>query len=179
MKRKGILAVLTLLSIGLVGFASAANAQDNVGGHIGVVIPWFTHAGGQTTTISDRFSIGFPIGITFKGSHGVNLDLEMVPTIAKAETNVPQQVGLTVDPGVVWNFADDFSAGLRVAFDIATSQWGFIPLINKSWKLSDQSGLIKAFFVEVDVPIKFNRLGGSGAGDTNSVTFATHFGVGF
>src|SRR5215472_16724197 len=93
--------IASVILIGLAGSALSANAQDNVGGHIGFVIPWFTHAGGQTTTISDRFTIGFPIGITFKGRSGVNLDLEMVPTVAKAQNTSPQQVGLTVDPGVV------------------------------------------------------------------------------
>jgi hypothetical protein len=178
MRTRSLFIVVAIL-IGLAGFAPSADAQDNVGGHIGFVIPWVTHAGGQTTTISDRFTIGFPIGVTFKGPAGANLDLEMVPSIAKAQDTAPQQVNLTVDPGLVWSLTGDIGAGVRLAFDVGSSQFGFIPLVNKSWKLADQSGLFKAFFVEVDLPIKFNRQGGSGAADTNPVTFATHVGVGF
>jgi hypothetical protein len=44
-----------------------AGAQTSVGGHIGFVLPLVTHAGGNTTNIADSFSIGFPLGITFKG----------------------------------------------------------------------------------------------------------------
>ena len=177
MRRKSFVIASAIL-IGLAGSTRPANAQDNVGGHIGFVIPWVTHAGGQTTTISDRFTIGFPIGVTFKGPGQANLDLEMIPSIAKAQSSVPQQVTLTIDPGVVWSLPDGVGAGVRVAFDVGSSQFGFIPLINKSWKL-DQNALIKSFFVEADLPIKFSRLGGSGAADTNPVTFATHFGLGF
>jgi len=39
-----------------------------MGGHIGFVLPLVTHAGGQTTNIADNFSIGFPLGVTFKGT---------------------------------------------------------------------------------------------------------------
>jgi hypothetical protein len=177
MKTKAIVIASAML-ISLGGSPSAASAQDNVGGHIGFVIPWFTHTADHTTTISDRFTIGFPIGITFKGPGRVNLDLEMVPSVAKAEDTVAQQVDLTVDPGIIFRLTRDISVGLRAAFDVGSSQFGFIPLVNRSWKFADQSGLFKAFFVEVDLPIKFNRPGGSGA-DTNPVTFATHFGVGF
>jgi hypothetical protein len=35
--------------------APAAQAQITVGGHVGFVIPWVTHGGGQTTTIGDNF----------------------------------------------------------------------------------------------------------------------------
>jgi hypothetical protein len=54
---------------------------------------------------------------------------------------------------------------------------GFIPLVNKAWKFKDQSHFFKAYFVEADLPVKFNRP--TGGPDTNPVTFATHFGLGF
>jgi len=47
--------------------APAAQAQITVGGHVGFVIPWVTHGGGQTTTIGDNFQIGFPLGVSFHG----------------------------------------------------------------------------------------------------------------
>jgi hypothetical protein len=168
-----------LLPVLLVSFASAVGAQDNVGGHLGFVIPWVTHANDTTTTIADRFTIGFPIGVTFKGPSHLNVDLEMIPTIAKSTSNLPQQVGLTIDPGVIYSADHGIALGLRAAFDVNSSQFGFIPLINKSWPINNQGGLLKAYFIEADVPIKFNRLGGNGSADTTAITFATHFGVAF
>ena len=176
MKIKTTLAVAVLV-LGFVARPSPAAAQDNVSGHIGFVLPWVTHESGQNTTLSDRFTIGFPIGVTFKGAGRANLDLEMVPAIHAAKDNGPQQVTLTIDPGVVWGLGGGVAAGVRVAFDVDSSQWGFIPLINKSWAFHNQSGLFKAFFVEIDVPIKFNRPGDDVS--TTPITFATHFGLGF
>ena len=53
--------------------AQTAEVQTTVGGHVGFVLPLVTHAGGQTTNIVDNFSIGFPLGVTFRraGSHGL------------------------------------------------------------------------------------------------------------
>jgi hypothetical protein len=150
-----------------------ARAQDNVGGHIGFVIPWVTRAGGQTTSVADNFTIGFPVGVTFKGKGHMNLDLEMVPSVSDR----PRVVGLTVDPGVVWDLNHGLAVGIRAAFDTNSSQFGFIPLVNKSWKFKNQNGFFKAYFVEADLPVKFNRP--TGGPSTNPVTFATHFGLGF
>jgi hypothetical protein len=152
---------------------TTAQAQITVGGHVGFVLPWVTHGGGQTTTISDNFQIGFPLGVTFHGTGRMSLDLEMVPSFSDS----PRAVTLTVDPGVIWSISHGYSAGLRAAFDVNSSQVGFIPLLNKSWKFKDQKGFFKAYFVEADLPVKFNRPTGLPA--TNSVTFATHFGLGF
>jgi hypothetical protein len=159
--------------VSLLGSSAAANAQLTVGGHVGIQFPWVTHAGGTTTTIADRFQIGFPIGVTFKGQGPLALDLEMVPSIASS----PQTVSLTVDPGVVWGLSHGIGLGMRMAFDTNSSQFGFIPLVNKSWDFKEPKGIFKRFFVEADFPFKFNRpvVGPS----TNPFTFATHFGLGF
>jgi hypothetical protein len=163
----------TLALFSLAGTAATASAQVTVGGHVGFVIPWVTHAGGQTTSIADNFQIGFPIGVTFKGQGHLALDLEMVPSIS----DKPRSVALTVDPGVVWGFSHGIGIGLRAAFDVSSSQFGFIPLVNKSWEFREPKGIFKRFFVEADLPVKFNRP--TGAPSTNPVTFATHFGLGF
>jgi hypothetical protein len=151
----------------------ATHAQDNIGGHIGFVIPWVTHSGSGTTSVADNFNIGFPIGVTFKGKGRMNLDLEMVPLVS----DHPRQVSLTIDPGLVWSLNHGIGVGMRAAFDVNSSQVGFIPLVNKSWKFKNQNGFFKAFFVEADLPVKFNRP--TGGASSNSVTFATHFGLGF
>ncbi len=174
-KLRSAAALLWVASILILlgGAAPAAHAQDKIGGHIGFVIPWVTHSGGQTTSIADNFAIGFPIGITFKGKGRMNLDLEMVPSVS----GHPREVTLTVDPGLVWSLDHGVGVGLRAAFDVNSSRFGFIPLVNKSWKFKNQDGFFKSYFVEADLPVKFNRP--TGGPSTNSVTFATHFGLGF
>jgi len=167
------MAVATFAMIWLGGTATTASAQTSVGGHVGFVIPWVTHAGGQTTSIADNFQIGFPIGVTFKGQGHLALDLEMIPSIS----DKPRDVALTIDPGVVWGLPHGIGIGLRAAFDVNSSQFGIIPLVNKSWEFKEPKGIFKRFFVEADLPVKFNRP--TGGISTNPVTFATHFGLGF
>jgi hypothetical protein len=171
--RAGRLVVGALVLIWLSGMAATASAQVTVGGHVGFVIPWVGHSGGQTTSIADNFQIGFPIGVTFKGQGRMALDLEMVPSIS----DKPRAVELTIDPGVVWGFSHGVGVGLRAAFDVHSAQFGFIPLVNKSWDFKEPKGIFKRFFIEADLPVKFNRP--TGGLSTNSVTFATHFGLGF
>jgi hypothetical protein len=111
--------------------ALLAGAQTTVGGHIGFVLPLVTHANGQTTTLSDSFSIGFPMGITVKGQGRTAFDLEFVPAIQ----DVPRKVSLTVHPGLVWSLGRGWAFGTRLAFDVNSSQFGFTPLVNKSWPI--------------------------------------------
>jgi hypothetical protein len=63
------------------------------------------------------------------------------------------------------------------AFVIDSSELGFTPLVNKSWPIKAKGSFFKAYFAEADLPVRFNRpVGGP---DTDPVTFAMHFGVGF
>jgi hypothetical protein len=153
------------------GTASAARAQDTLGGHIGFVLPLVTHSGGQTTNLSDNFSIGFPVGITVKGSGATAFDLEFVPSIQDS----PRQVSLTVHPGLLRSIGHNYTVGARLAFDVNSAHFGFTPLINKSFPI--ENGFFKAYFIEADLPVRFSRP--AGGPSTNAVTFAMHFGVGF
>jgi hypothetical protein len=47
--------------------------------------------------------------------------------------------------------------------------------VNKSWPI--ETGFFKAYFVEFDLPVRFNQPAGQQG--SNPVTFALHFGVGF
>ncbi len=172
---KHVIFVAAVALMMFVAAVPAATAQSGitVGGHVGFVIPWVTHANGDTTTFFDNPGVGFPLGVTFKGQGHMALDLEMVPSV----NSNPHSVTLTIDPGLVWSVSHGVGVGLRAAFDVNSSRVGFIPLINKSWKFKDQSHFFKAYFVEADLPVKFDRPTGGPA--TNSVTFATHFGLGF
>lgn len=164
--------IMMFALLALLGsFVPSSQAQVSVGGHVGFVLPLVTHAGGQTTNLGDNFSIGFPMGVTFKGKGRMAFDMEFVPSVQDS----PRQVSLTMHPGLVWGLPHRFGVGMRAAFDVNSSQLGFTPLVNKSWPI--EGGFFKAYFVEADLPVRFNRpVGGP---DTNPVTFAVHFGLGF
>lgn len=159
------------LAVVAAGGGQVARAQDRLGGHIGVVFPLVTHAGGQTTNLGDNFSMGVPMGITVKGSGKTAFDLELVPGIQDS----PRQVNLTVHPGLIYSLGHNWAVGGRLAFDVNSSQFGFTPLLNKSFPI--ENSFFKAYFVEAVLPIRFNRPANGPA--TNPVTFGLHFGVGF
>lgn len=164
---------IVLALVAFAGIAPTASAQITVGGHVGFVIPWVTHGGGTTTTQFDEYNIGFPVGVTFKGQGHFAVDLEMVPFVSQK----PHQVTLLVDPGILYSLEHGVTLGVRLAFSVNSATTGFIPLINKSWKFKNQNQFFKAYFVEADFPIQFSRP--TGGPSANSITFATHFGLGF
>jgi hypothetical protein len=168
-----ILWVVAVAAAFLAGTTSTAGAQTAIGGHVGFVLPLVTRVGGQTTNLGDSFSIGFPVGITIKGKGRMAFDMELVSSIE----NKPRAVALTVHPGVVWDVGHGFGVGGRAAFDINSAQFGFTPLVSKSWPIRSESGFFKAYFVEADLPVRFNRP--TGGPSTNPVTLAAHFGLGF
>jgi hypothetical protein len=145
-----------------------------LGGHIGVVFPLVTHSGGQTTSLGDQFAVGFPVGITVKGSGRTAFDLEFVP---QYNATGQRLTTLTVHPGLIYSLGHGYAVGLRAAFVVDNPTVGFTPLVNKSWPIKHNNSLFKAYFVEADLPVRFNRPVGAPA--TNAVTFAMHFGVAF
>ncbi len=154
--------------IGIVPVDAAA--QNTLGGHFGFVLPLVNHANGETTTISEDFTIGFPMGITVRTSDRIAFDLELVANIQ----NEPLESSLTVHPGVIVGLADRLAGGLRIAFDVNRPSWGFTPLVNYSlFQLTDTSAL----FAEAVIPIRFQE-DAFGKGFT-SVGFGVHIGVGF
>jgi len=154
---------------------SIASAQaPSIGGHIGFLLPLVTtNQPGGTTTLADNFTIGFPTGITVKGSGRTAFDMEFVPLIQDS----PRDVTLTFHPGLLWSIGHGYSVGMRAAFVVNSSQVGFTPLLHKSWSIEGAKGLFKAYFVEADLPVRFDRPANGPASDP--VTFAMHFGVGF
>jgi len=164
---------LALAVMAFAAVAPTANAQITVGGHVGTVIPWVTDSSGKTTTEFDSYSIGFPIGVTFKGQGHFGVDLEMIPFVNQS----PHLTTFVVDPGIIYSLSHGYTLGWRAAFSVNAPTVGTIPFVNKAWKFKNQSGFFKAYFAEFDLPIQFSRPTGGPA--TNSVTFATHFGLGF
>ena len=161
---RGIL-VFTILSL-----VSQAEAQNTIGGHFGVLFPLVTHADGTTTNISDDFTVGFPVGITVRKNQTFAFDLELVPSVQ----NEPLDVDLTVLPGVLWGFADNWNAGIRVAFDVNRPSWGFTPLVN--YAFADVGGG-SSLFAELVVPLRFQEdLFGD---NMTSIGLGVHVGIGF
>ena len=72
---KGLLWAVGFAAMSLAGATPTVIAQTTLGGHIGFVLPLVTRIGGQTTTLGDSFSIGFPVGLTAKGSGRMAFDL--------------------------------------------------------------------------------------------------------
>jgi hypothetical protein len=176
MKRFAVLAANLAKSFAMAGIivclsASAASAQDRIGGHFGVLFPLVTHVNDNTVGIGDDFKIGFPMGITVKTSDRWAFDLEFVPVIDPTEGR-PVNVSLTVHPGILRSFGDGWSGGLRMAFDVNAASWGFTPLVNKGFPRGDVR-----YFVELDVPIRFQD---DFFGTTHtSVGLGVHLGIGF
>ena len=124
------LVVATVIVVSQPCSVPSSKAQNTLGGHIGFVLPLVTRAGGQTTNITDNFTIGFPMGITVKGQGRMAFDMELVPFIQKD----PRQITLTVHPGVVFSVGHGVGAGIRAAFDVNSSQFGFTPVGSGSAK---------------------------------------------
>ncbi len=170
--RRGVLPAAFVLTL-LCGIFTVAGAQEpppRVGGHVGVAFPIVTRSDGRTTTISEDFIVGFPVGIVIRNSSPFAFDFEFVPTI----NNSPRQdVTLTVHPGVVYSFKKNYTVGIRAAFDIGADAYGFTPLIQRSWKLKGNT----KYFVEADFPVRFRQQ--PDGRRTTSGTFTAHFGVAF
>ena len=153
---------------------SVASAQEpappRVGGHVGIAFPIVTRSDGTTTTISEDFIVGFPVGITIRNSSPVAFDFEFVPTINNSPS---QDVTLTVHPGAIYSFKKSYAVGIRAAFDIGADTYGFTPLVQRSWKIKGNT----KYFVEADFPVRFRQqLDGR---RTRSGAFTAHFGVSF
>lgn len=162
--RAAIRGLLAALAVGLLAPA-AADAQDQVGGHFGFVLPLVTRSGGETTTMGDQFKIGFPIGVTLKTNDKLAFDLELVPVIQRT----PYTVTLTVHPGVLYALPNDFAAGIRMAFDVGQGpSWGFTPLLHRTFGKFGASPV----FGELVVPIRFQD-------KNNAIGIGIHLGIGF
>jgi hypothetical protein len=185
--------VLAVLAATVAGRVPLAQAQENsasqaqpqaqaqaqkgptLGGHIGFLLPLVTDSSGNVTNLGDAPAVGFPVGITIKGSGRLAFDLEFVPQI---NTTGTRQTTLTVHPGLICGLGHGWAVGGRLAFVVNDPSWGFTPLLNKSFPIKHRNGgLLKAYFVEADLPVRFGRPVGAPA--TNAVTFAMHFGVAF
>jgi len=138
-----------------------------VGGHFGLALPLVT-IGKQTAAIgADYTLLGLAPGVTVKLSERWAIDFEMVAYSNFHDSTAVSS--LVVDPGVIYNFGFA-AAGLRTAVHVGkVTNWGFIPIILKAFKLGDGPVSI---FVELDLPIFIND-------DGVALTIQPQAGVGF
>jgi hypothetical protein len=167
-----IFAVLATTLTGTVLQGQETKAPT-LGGHIGFVLPLVTDTSGNWTNLGDAPAVGFPMGITVKGTGHYAFDLEFIP---QYNSTGQRQTTLTVHPGILYGFGRTWAVGLRAAFVVNQSTVGFTPLLHKNYPVKN-GGLLKAYFWEADLPVRFNRPLNAPA--TNAVTFAMHFGVAF
>lgn len=154
---------------------------DTLGGHIGVAVPLITVQGytsstfaapalNKTQTLSDQFTLAFPIGITVRTSHRLSVDFEV---IVQTSVNPTGENGLTIDPGVIYDWGP-VATGLRLAVPVGVTPAaiGFIPLVHRS--IVDINGA--SWFVEADFPTLYH---GSGAPTANNGSTGTNSRVEF
>ena len=149
--------------------------QNDIGGHIGVVIPLIQSTDGNVTSISDNLVGGFPMGVTVKIRHNVAFDFEVVPFLDEnAVSNV------LLHPGVLMGLTNNFTFGLRAAFETGGS-FGVTPLLNKSFPLPNDPNT--AFFIEAVVPVRFYQEApeyrGAPVNVSKTLAAAVHIGVAF
>ena len=161
MRRASI--ILAVLATTLAGGAPLAQAQESsapqaqakkgptLGAHIGFLLPLVTQSGGQTTSLADQPAVGFPVGITVKGSGRTAFDFEFIP---QYNATGQRLTTLTVHPGLIYSLGHGYAVGLRAAFVVDNPTVGFTPLVNKSWPIKHNNSLFKAYFVEADLPVR-------------------------
>jgi hypothetical protein len=137
------------------------NREPRLGGHVGIATPFVTLSS-NTTTIADQFTLLHPIGISVKFDK-VTVDFE---TVVVNPIDPSGNVGLVIDPGVVYNFGP-VAAGLRLAWQQAESNFGLIPLVNKGIvDFGEATWFVEAAFPTFysDSTIAFNMVLHSGVG---------------
>lgn len=140
------------------------------GGHVGVVIPIVTRGDGRTTTIADDFIIGFPFALVVRTNSPAAFDFEFVPTI---NTPSNQDFRFLVHPGVTYTFKKKYTVGVRAAYEFGTGNYGFTPIINRSFKLKGKTN----YFIEADFPVRRERR--PDRSRFASIQFAVHSGISF
>ena len=145
------------------------------GYHIGVVQPIFAIHQNKARYLTeyDFYSIGFPFGLTLNTSGRLLIDLELVPFIKPYadDAGKPYDVHLLYHPGVLYPLGAGFTLGLRAAFESGQDQFGFTPLINKSFKI----GPAGSIFIELVFPGRWGPEKSSGYTQIGGL----HLGFGF
>ncbi len=171
MKINGSLMLLLLCII----TPKASRAQNDIGAHIGAVLPLVSMSGGDVSSITENLVSGFPMGITVKLKHNLAFDLEVVPFLDENSVS-----NVIIHPGVLMGLTNGFTFGLRGAFETGGA-FGVTPLLNKAFPFPNDPNTV--FFIEVVLPVRFYQEApdyqGAAVSVTKSLAMAVHFGIGF
>lgn len=169
MRKTKIIFAFTCVLITCLQFS--AKAQP--GFHAGAIHPLITFSGGESSTIGDNYSVGFPVGINFPINDNIKFDAEFVPFYNKGEGFN----NLIIHPGVLFGLGSGLTFGTRLAYETGAENYGFTPLINKGFELSEKA----TFFVELVLPVRFgsNDLPGGGSDKYSAYTIGIHTGIAF
>ena len=166
---------IQLLLAAMCLVAGPAWGQNDIGAHIGAVIPLIQSTDGNVTSISDNLVGGFPIGITIKMQQNLAFDLEVVPFLDENSVS-----NVIVHPGVLMGLTNNFTFGLRAAFETGGA-FGVTPLLNKSFPFPNDPNT--SFFIEAVVPIRFYQEApdyqGAPVDVSKTIATAVHVGVAF
>lgn len=153
---------------------TTANQSKLIGYHFGYVNVFCSVKSGDLRWHDryDLYSMGFPMGITLRTPGKLLVDFEAVPFIQPfLASDEPFQVHLLWHPGVLLPLSRGWALGLRAAFETGVGQFGFTPLVNKAFKISQSTAL----FVELVLPARFGP-----AKENGYIQLAgLHVGVGF
>jgi hypothetical protein len=133
------------------------------------VIPIVARGNGTTTTIADDFVIGFPFGLTVRTNSPLAFDFEFIPIM---NTSSNQDFRFLIHPGAVYNYKK-YAAGVRAAYEIGTGNYGFTPIVLRSFKLTEKTN----YFIEADFPVRWERR--PNRTRFASIGFAVHSGISF
>lgn len=128
--------------------------QIITGYHLGVVQPLMMIHQHETTYLTQNsfYTIGFPIGLTFRTGGRVLFDLELVPFVTPfIMTEDPIRVHILYHPGLLIPLGEGFTAGIRLAYESGIDQLGATLLLNKAWNLNGSA----AFFTEFVMPGRY------------------------
>lgn len=156
MKKSLLFVFLSLVAIAVFSQDTISTATvkpssaNKIGAHFGVMQYLFKSVSGTNELVGrDFYSIGFPAGITII-KDDMSFDLEMVAFVDRKSN-----VDLLFHPGIIFPLGNNFNFGTRAAFETGQGQFGFTPLINKSFTCSNG----QVTFIELVFPVRFSSNG--------------------
>ena len=162
-------APLALVAV-VVLWTSEAGAQDHsVGGHVGVAVPVFSHAQGNTTMMTEDFAVTVPIGVVFRKTSSVPIDVAVSPTLLKNG-----RVIFGVGVGTAHGIGHGLAAGMSMFVDVSNRAWGLAPALDRVLLHMDGGRLLLG---DLFVPVGFYK-DTKGVGYT-SIGVAMHLGIAF
>lgn len=186
MNKTNPLAVVFVIIILLQAWPVGSGAQNPViqeekepgcllmGYHIGVVQPLYSIQKGYVNHLLGYhdYSVGLPIGLSLRTSGRAIIDLEVVPFVSRLpDEGIDLNVHLLYHPGVLMPLGGGFTFGARLAFEAGQGQWGFTPLLNKSFPVNQAMKV----FIEIVAPGRFDPQPGL----NYSQVLGIHAGLGF